>query len=261
MLMVQKIKEIKVDRLKVNIYQNRNDLGYAAALKVASRIIELQRRGHELRMIFAAAPSQTEFLANLIKQKNIDWSGITAFHMDEYIGLGKNARQGFGNFLKKHLFDRVPFKNVHFLDPEPGDPEYECRRYAALIGEASIDMICMGIGENGHIAFNDPPVADFNDRAVVKIVTLDDLCRLQQVNDGCFLSIVEVPKNALTLTVPVFMAARELFVIVPGATKAAAVYQCLTGTVAESCPASILRKHKNAILYLDQDSAVKLGQI
>lgn len=252
-------KGMEIDQLKIKIYPTRQELGHAAALTVTSRIVELQRSGQELRMIFAAAPSQNEFLENLIKQKDIDWSKITAFHMDEYIGLTREAPQGFGNYLKRHLFDHVPFKQVHYIDPEPDEVEAECRRYASLINEAPIDIICMGIGENGHIAFNDPPVADFRDPVSVKTVVLDEQCRQQQVNDGCFNSITNVPKKAVTVTIPLFMSAGELVIVVPGPTKASAVYRSLTGPVQETCPASILRKHEHATLFLDQDSAIKLN--
>ncbi len=252
------IKEVQVGQLNVIVYGSRKELGAAAAKAVAEKIREIQHSTPELRMIFAAAPSQVELLENLAKQKDLDWSGITAFHMDEYIGLSKNAPQGFGNFLRKYLFDRVPLKTVHFIDPEAADPEMECRRYAGLIAEAPIDIICLGIGENGHIAFNDPPVADFNDPVNVKIVSLDRTCRQQQVNDGCFKTIEDVPSEAVTITIPVFMAASYLFVVVPGPTKANAVFQTLHGPIDTSCPASILRRHAQTVLYLDRDSSRRL---
>ena len=255
---MQAIKKYKVDRLNANVYGSRTDLGVAAASAVGHKIREMLNSKNELRIIFAAAPSQVELLENLSNHIDLDWAAITAFHMDEYIGLSKNAPQGFGNFLRKYLFDRVPIKTVHFIDPEAADPEMECRRYAGLITEAPIDIICLGIGENGHIAFNDPPVADFNDPVNVKIVSLDRACRQQQVNDGCFKTLEDVPSEAVTITIPVFMAATFLFVVVPGPTKADAVFRTLHGPIDTSCPASILRRHIQAVLYLDRDSSRRL---
>lgn len=177
--------------------------------------------------------------------------------MDEYIGLDKNAPQGFGNFLREHIFGLVPFKSVNYIDTT-AEPEKEAERYGTLLEKNPTDVVILGIGENGHIAFNDPPVADFNDEKIVKSVKLDEVCRQQQVNDGCFKSISEVPTYALTLTVPTLMSAARLFCIVPAQTKAKAVYETLNGTVDEHCPASILRMKKNAVLYLDDKSSALL---
>ena len=178
--------------------------------------------------------------------------------MDEYIGLSADAPQGFGNFLKNAIFSKIPFGKVCCLE-STNDPEKECERYAELLKEYPADIVCMGIGENGHIAFNDPHVADFHDSRIVKIVDLDDVCRMQQVHDGCFASIDEVSKQALTLTIPVLTAPKYVFCVVPGKTKAEAVEKTVNGAVSPSCPASILRTHENAVLYLDEDSAEKLN--
>ena len=175
--------------------------------------------------------------------------------MDEYIGLSADAPQGFGNFLREHLFGLVPFKSVNYIDITATDPEKEAERYGALIASNPTDIVVMGVGENGHIAFNDPPVADFNDKKIVKPVKLDEVCRNQQVNDGCFKTIDDVPTHALTLTVPTLTKAPYLFCIVPAKTKAKAIKEMLLGTVDEHCPASVLRNHENAVLYLDPDSA------
>lgn len=244
-----------IDKLRFGVFRSRNELGKRAAEGVTEKIKMLLKSRNELRMIFASAPSQIELLENLSVGSDINWSRITAFHMDEYIGLTKDAPQGFGNFLRKYLFEGLGFKQVHYIDPEAADPEAECRRYADLIEAAPIDIICMGIGENGHIAFNDPPVADFADPVSVKVVFLDKECRQQQVNDGCFRSLGNVPLKAITITIPVFMAAASLFVVVPGPTKAAAVSRTLLGPITSSCPASVIRMHPDAMLYLDADSA------
>lgn len=242
-------------KLQTKIYSTRKIMGACAAKDVADKIVSLLKEQQEIRMIFAAAPSQNDLLANLIQNKEIDWSRITAFHMDEYLGLEETAPQRFGNYLKDHIFGKVTFKQVNYLNPAANSPDEEIERYSALLKEAPIDIICMGIGENGHIAFNDPPVADFNDPDVVKVVELDQVCRQQQVNDGCFETIDDVPEKALTLTIPTLYAGKNLFIVVPGPTKAKAVHGTLSGIFSTNCPASILTIHSSAILYLDKDSA------
>lgn len=250
------IKEMKAENLKVKIYDTRQSMGKAASREVAVRIKYLLGIKNEINMVFAAAPSQNEFLTALIKYKGIDWTRVNAFHMDEYIGLDSSASQGFGTFLKKMIFERVPFKSVNYLDGNASDSESECLRYSLLLKESHIDIVCMGIGENGHIAFNDPHIASFDDSKLVKVVELDQKCRQQQVNDGCFNIIDEVPTHALALTIPVLMSSANVFCMVPSKTKAEAVYNTIKGKISENCPASILKKHRNAILYVDVDSAI-----
>ena len=230
-------------------------MGTAAAKELGEKIKKLLATKAEINMIFAAAPSQSEVLAALVADKSIEWNRVNAYHMDEYIGLDKDAPQGFGNFLKAHIFGLVPFKSVNYIDITATDPEAEAARYGKLLDENPTDIVVMGIGENGHIAFNDPPVADFNDKKTVKPVKLDEICRQQQVNDGCFESIDKVPTHALTLTVPTLTRAPYLFCIVPAATKAKAIYETLNGTIDEHCPASVLRTHDNAVLYIETESA------
>ena len=244
-----------VDKLRVKIFENRTLMGEDAAKDIKDKIKELLSKKAEINMIFAAAPSQNDVLASLVADKSIEWNRVNAYHMDEYIGLDKDAPQGFGNFLKEHIFGLVPFKSVNYIDISAVDPEREADRYAMLLAENPTDIVVMGIGENGHIAFNDPPVADFNDERLVKPVKLDEICRNQQVNDGCFKHIDDVPTHAMTLTVPALMSAPYQFCIVPAPTKAKAVYETLNGNIDEHCPASILRTKENAVLYLDADSA------
>ena len=249
------MKRLKVNKLEVQIYENRTLMGEAAARDIKAKIAELLSQKAEINMIFAAAPSQNDVLKALVEDKDIEWARVNAYHMDEYIGLDKDAPQGFGNFLKEHIFGLVPFKSVNYIDITATDPEKEAERYGKLLDENLTDIVVMGIGENGHIAFNDPPVADFHDKRTVKPVKLDEVCRQQQVNDGCFASIDDVPTHAMTLTVPTLVRAPYLFCIVPVATKAKAVYETLNGSIDEHCPASILRTHDNAILYLDNESS------
>jgi glucosamine-6-phosphate deaminase len=249
------IREFQKDKLKVKVYNDRASMGSAAAAEAADLILKLLNIKEEINIIFAAAPSQNDFLEALINMKNIDWKRINAFHMDEYIGLEPSAPQGFGNFLKARIFDKVNFKTVNYINGNSDDIQQECDRYSKLLLNNIIDIVFMGIGENGHIAFNDPHVAFFNDNETVKAVELDEKCRNQQVNDGCFASLEDVPTHALTLTIPALTRGKFIFCIVPAKTKAEAVYNTVCGEITEGCPASILRKHDMAVLYADADSA------
>lgn len=251
------MKSLKKDKLQVCIFDNRREMGEAAARDVACYINNILTEKDELNIIFAAAPSQNELLAALLKT-DIDWTRINAFHMDEYIGLRPDAPQRFGNFLNLSIFGKVPFKSVHYFDDVNAQPEEVCRRYAGLLTSYPADIVFMGIGENGHIAFNDPHVAYFDDPEMVKVVDLDETCRNQQVNDGCFATLADVPHRAYTLTIPALTAASRIFCIVPAATKAKAVRDTVLGEVTRMCPASILRTHDNATLYCDMDSAAYL---
>jgi len=249
--------EFNVDNLSVKIYNNRVEMGVAAAGDVIARINELLAKQMFVNVIFAAAPSQNEFLAELSESK-LEWNRVRAFHMDEYIGLEDDAPQRFGNFLDENIFGKLPFLDIHYLKGNAKDEVEECNRYNALLKTYLVDIVCMGIGENGHIAFNDPPVADFNDHRLVKVVELEVACRQQQVNDGCFATIDEVPVRAITLTIPALMAARFIYCMVPGATKVQAVYNTLNKEIVEQYPATVIRTHANAALYLDELSAGKL---
>lgn len=241
--------------LTVKIFPNREEMGKKAAKDVSETIKKLLTEQSEINMIFAAAPSQNDFTKALIEDTSIEWNRINAFHMDEYIGLSENAPQAFGNFLREKLFNHVPLKSTHFLNGAAPDTEEECNRYADLLAKYPVDIVCLGIGENGHIAFNDPPVADFNDKKMVKVVELEQSCRQQQVNDKCFINISHVPTEAYTLTIPALMKAKHMFCMVPTKLKAQAVYNTLNSDINEECPATILCTKKDAILYLDQDSA------
>ncbi len=252
------MKQMQVDKLCVSIYDRRSEMGQAAAREIREKILALLSEKAHINMIFAAAPSQNEVLAALVADKTIPWDRVNAFHMDEYVHLPADAPQGFANFLRRHLFDKVNFRSVNCLNCEAADPQAECRRYAAVLSQNPADIVVLGIGENGHIAFNDPGVAKFDDPVAVKIAELDGVCRQQQVNDGCFDCIDAVPTHAMTLTVPALVAAPYLFCIVPGPAKAKAVRQTLCEPVSECCPASILRQCDGAKLYLDSDSGALL---
>lgn len=249
------ITTLKKDLLSVQIFETRKEMGNDAALLAAEKIRNLLKIRDSISIIFAAAPSQNEFLEALSIQPGIDWNRITAFHMDEYVGLPADAPQGFGNFLKRSIFSKVPFKAVFYLNGNTPDLEQECKRYSALLNEYQPDIVCMGIGENTHIAFNDPHVARFDDPQTVKVVDLDQQCRQQQVNDGCFESVEQVPTHALTLTIPTLLRPEAIFCVVPGEHKAQAVFHTLNENVKSNFPSTSLRQHPNAILFLDKDSA------
>jgi glucosamine-6-phosphate deaminase len=241
------------DRLFVKSFPSRREMGAAAAADIAEELRARLARQAGVRMIFAAAPSQSEVLDALVAAPGIDWHRVSAFHMDEYVGLPSGAPQRFAQWLDHHLFSRLPFASVHSIVPEPS-PEAATKAYAEALAAAPIDIVCLGIGVNGHIAFNDPPVADFNDPLDVKLVELDQICRQQQVDDDCFARLQDVPMQALTLTIPRLLRADRLFCVVPGAFKRDAVRDTLSGPIATACPASILRTHSDCTLYLDAES-------
>ena len=251
------MKSFEKDKLKVCIYETRDEMGRAAAADVSACIKSLLETKDSISMIFAAAPSQNEVLRALREDPTIPWERIHAFHMDEYVGIDPEAPQGFARFLRLALFDHVPFASVNLLDSK-AIPEKECARYSELLRKNPPDIVCMGIGENGHIAFNDPHVASFADPDAVKVVDLDEVCRMQQVHDGCFATLEQVPRYALTLTCPTLAGAKYQFCVVPAATKAQAVKNTVLGEVGEACPATVLRTCENAVLYCDADSAALL---
>lgn len=255
------IKEFRKGLLKIRIYGTRMAMGCDAADHTAKKIRELLAVRDSISIIFAAAPSQNEFLAALSAQPNIDWHRIVAFHMDEYVGLPDDAPQGFGNFLKRRIFSILLFKAVHYLNGNAADPEEECQRYSDLLDQYKPDIVCMGIGENTHIAFNDPHVADLNDPKMVKVVDLDQQCRQQQVNDGCFVSIDQVPTHALTLTISTLLRPESVFCMVPGENKSQAVLHTLTESITSTYPSTALRLHSNAILFLDNNSAMRIENL
>ncbi|AXE19557.1 glucosamine-6-phosphate deaminase [Runella rosea] len=249
------LHETTIDNLHVKLFKTRQELGQNAGEMAAAKIRELLQSQEVVNIIFAAAPSQNEFLDALAQQPEIDWQRVNAFHMDEYIGLSEDAPQRFGNFLKGRFFDKVPLRSVFYINGNVSDPKAECLRYEALLNEYPTDIVCMGIGENCHIAFNDPHIAFFNDPVLVKKVDLDLTSRHQQVHDGCFASLELVPEYALTLTIPALVKAPTVFCMVPAAHKAEAIYHTLVDEITETYPSTILRKHPNATLFIDQDSA------
>ncbi len=248
------MKTLQKDKLTVKIGDSCEETGKAAARDAADYLSKVASGGAYINVVFAAAPSQNAFLDALLRCA-VPWERVRAFHMDEYIGLPDGAQQNFGNYLERRIFSKAPFKSVHYIRDCGAGPEELCRKYARIIADYPPDVVFMGIGENAHIAFNDPAFAKFNDKESVKIVELDEICRRQQVNDGCFRKVSDVPKFAVTLTIPALMSARKIFCVVPYASKADAVRRVFFGKIEEACPASILRLHSDATMYCDRDSA------
>lgn len=236
----------------VRVFPDRLALGQAAAEEIARELEIALGQAPTVRVVFAAAASQEETLATLTKTDGIDWSRIDAFHMDEYLGLPPDHPSGFANWLQARLFSLVPFHSVNLIEPGT-DPDKVAENYAALLNLAPVDLVVCGIGQNGHIAFNDPPVADFADPLDAKGVQLDETCRRQQVDDGGFDTFEDVPTHAITLTIPELLRARTIICIVPGANKRQAVTAALTGPITTQCPAS-LRTHQDVRMFLDSES-------
>jgi glucosamine-6-phosphate deaminase len=252
------IAKFSVDSLQVCVYEDRAAAGRAAALGVSRAIRARQDAAGQAKVVFAAAPSQNEFLAGLVASKEIDWSSMVCFHMDEYLGVPPAHPASFRRYLQEHLFRLVGLDSSRLrLIPgdSPGRPLQTCLDYEERLLAEPPDIVCGGIGENGHLAFNDPPVADFLDPVMVKVVRLDQACRNQQVHDGCFERIEDVPTHAFTLTMPALLRPQVLSVVVPGPRKANAVLTTLRGPIGEACPATALRRHPGATLYLDRDAA------
>ncbi len=245
------MREKHYDKVRLKVYDTRAEMGRSAAAEAAVCMKQMLAERGEINCVFAAAPSQNEFLEALSKEGGIDWERVNGYHMDEYVGFEVGHPSSFSGYLMKSIFGKVPFKSVNLINGA-AEAEEEAARYSRLLDKISIDIMFMGIGENGHIAFNDPEVADFHDKDTVKVVELDEVCRQQQVHDGCFPAIEDVPKAALTVTIPKLISAKEIFCIVPTEKKRRAVKEALTGEISEACPASILRDVDNVHMYIDE---------
>jgi glucosamine-6-phosphate deaminase len=249
------IKTFQTDSLAVHVYANQADLASAAASDAQKYLKDVIAKRGSARVSLATGNSQMQFLDKLIRLGGVDWSGVTLFHMDEYLGISADHKASFRRYMRERVESRIRPKVFHYLEGDAAQPIDECERYAALLREQPIDLCCLGIGENGHLAFNDPPVADFADKRVVKIVLLDLACRQQQVSEGHFADIPAVPQYALTLTIPTLCSARKMICIAPEKRKAQAVKDALQRPIHTACPASFLRKQPHATLLLDLDSA------
>lgn len=254
------VKTFTVDELPVRVYANRSDLAIDTA-RVVNEYLQKRLESQGLAaVILATGNSQIEFLSQLISLNGVDWSRVTLFHMDEYLGIDASHSASFRCYMRERVERLVKPRVFHFLEGDALLPLEECERYSVLLRAQPIDLCCLGIGENGHLAFNDPPVADFTDRHLVKIVKLDHACRMQQVGEKHFPSLEAVPQYALTLSIPALCGSARMMCIAPERRKAKAVQGALEGPISTDCPASILRKQRHATLLLDLDSASLLKQ-
>ena len=244
--------------LRYKVFDTREAMGACAGSEAAAKLKELLREKEEVNVMFAAAPSQNETLETLMAEPEIEWERVNGFHMDEYVGLDENHPAGFRNFLKNAVFSNKNFKSVNLINGNADDPEKEAECYSALLKSHPLDICVLGVGENGHIAFNDPAVAEFHDAKHAKVVELDERCRMQQVHDGCFAELKEVPTHALTVTIPGLCAAEWMYCSVPAATKAEAIDRMIHGEISEECPCTILREQPHAFLYTDKEAGSSL---
>jgi glucosamine-6-phosphate deaminase len=251
------VKSFQTDNLQVKIFNDKAEMGEASADFVSRNLLEATSKNGHANMILATGTSQYAFLEAL-KKKYVEWEKITVFHLDEYIGFSDQHPASFRKYLKERILDEVKPHKVWFLNGDAPDIKSVIANYENLLKNNNIDIACIGIGENGHIAFNDPPVADFNDPHLVKIVQLDEACRRQQFGEGWFPTLADVPHEALSLTIPAIMRCKVISCVVPDERKANAVYNTLYGEISTACPASVLRRHKDAVLFLDKFAASKL---
>lgn len=236
--------------MDVRVFETAEAMGAAAAGEIAAALRQRLLEQPLVRVIFAAAPSQSAMLSALRLEPAIDWPRVEAFHMDEYLGLSEDAPQRFGNWLVREFLGHVPLGRINLMQPQ-GNVTEACRSYTALLGAAPVDLVLLGVGTNGHLAFNDPP-ADLADPETVKVVRLDAMCRQQQVFDRCFASLQEVPREAMTLTVPALLAAKQIFGCIPGEHKSEAVRAMLEDPISGDCPATALRTHVHCTVFLDR---------
>lgn len=249
------LRDFQVDKARVYVYPTKLDTSEAAAGEAASILRSALAGIGSARIIVGTGNSQDDMIGALVQTPDLDWKQVEVFHMDEYVGMSEEHPASFHRWLRTRLVDRVHPGKVNYLDGDAADLEEECRRYAAMLHSAPIDICFLGFGENGHIAFNDPGVANFHDPLAVKRVTMDERCRRQQVGEGHFPTLDDMPKEALTLTCPELFRARHLICTVPEQRKAGAVKNALTGPIAEICPSSLVRTHPAASVYLDGESA------
>jgi glucosamine-6-phosphate deaminase len=242
------------------VFDSRQQLGEAAAHRAASLIQSAVARRGRARVIVATGNSQLAFIDALTSMPGIPWNSVEIFHMDEYAGMSDTHPASFRKWIRERVVDKVNPSAAHYIDGDAPDLKAECERYSQLLNAAPVDLAFVGVGENGHIAFNDPHVANFRDPLTMKVVDLDEACRKQQVGEGHFASLDEVPREALTLTCPALMRAEHLVCSIPDARKANAVRCSIEGPVSEACPGSLLRTHPDAMLFLDRQSASLLAR-
>lgn len=239
--------------MKIKVLKTKYDMGKAAAEEAARILVDAIREKGEATFIAATGASQFEFLENLTDISSIDWSKTTMFHLDEYVGLPETHPASFRKYLKERFINKVHPGNVHLINGDAKDPELECERLNKIIKQKKIDVAFVGIGENGHLAFNDPP-ADFDTKKPYLVVELNDACRKQQLGEGWFKSLDEIPRQAISMSIKQIMKSKNIICTVPDSRKAQAVKDCLEGDITPDNPASILRNHESVFLFLDKDS-------
>lgn len=240
--------------LEVKIFETKEEMGKAGAKKAARILKEAIEEKNEAIFVAATGASQFEFLENLTSIPSIDWSKTAMFHLDEYVGIPETHPASFRKYLKERLINKVHPGAVHLINGDAEDPGSECDRLGKIISQKEIDVAFVGIGENGHLAFNDPP-ADFDTEKPYLVVELDEASRRQQLGEGWFERLDDVPRRAISMSIKQIIKSKNIICIVPDARKAQAVKDCLEGNISSDHPASILRKHENAFLFLDKDSA------
>ena len=247
--------------LKVEIFPDRKSAGLAAAQAAADELRRLDKSGQDIGVIFATGASQFDILEALTAMNGLPWGHILGFHLDEYVGLREDHPAGFRHYLRERLTSKVAMRSFYGINGNAEDLAVECRRYVEALRQAKPQLCLLGIGENGHLAFNDPAEADFNDPVAMKVVQLDQACRQQQAAEGWFPTWKEVPERALTLTIPTLFQIPKLIVSVPGSRKAEAIRRTLQDPIATACPSTLLRTHPDATLYLDTESAAELSSV
>jgi glucosamine-6-phosphate deaminase len=252
------VQHLQLGSMKLEIHPNRKAAGVAAARAAAEAMKKLGSLHDSIAVIFATGASQFDVLEALISMENLPWNQVLGFHMDEYVGISPDHPASFRRYMREKLTQQVPMKEFFEVDGSASDSEQVCRDYARKLADATPQLCLLGIGENGHLAFNDPAVADFNDPLDVKIVHLDMMCRQQQVAEGWFKTTSDVPEEAITLTIPTLFRVPKLIVSVPGSRKAKIMRRTLEEAISVECPSTILRTHPDATVYLDRDSAAEL---
>ena len=258
---MEKVKNFQIGNINVEIHSDSKAAGIAAAQSAAKALRKLAETSASVGVIFATGVSQMQTLDALTSIEGLPWDKVCGFHMDEYIGISADHPASFRRYLRERLTGKVSMKDFYEIDGSAPDPKKKAGEYSALLRAADPQLCLLGIGENGHLAFNDPGVADFSDPRDAKIVYLDAACRCQQVAEGWFASVDEVADAAITLTIPALLRVPKLIVSVPGHRKAAVIRRALSGPLSTDCPASILRNHPDTTVFLDLESAAELDGV
>jgi glucosamine-6-phosphate deaminase len=253
------LKRFEVGSIKLEIHQDKKAAGEAAARAAAKALEQMNHDQDEISVIFATGASQLDMLRALTSMPDLPWKKVHGFHLDEYVGIAENHPASFRRYLRENLTERVPMAEFFEIDGSTSDPDRVRREYVQKLNAANPQLCLLGIGENGHLAFNDPPEANFHDPEAMKVVTLDRACRQQQLSEGWFERFEDVPERALTLTIPTLFKVPKLIVSVPGHRKAQSVRRTLEEPISTACPSTILRTHPDVTLYLDSESASQLN--